>query len=272
MIAALRPADLPEFRKPPLNEVVVGVQFAQPRGYSQIHAGEVWGLFKSDYPLVAEHPALAPSFEVFGRLETPQMPFGIITGASHDRFWFLSPHQEELIQFQHDRLMHNWRKVGDQTNEYPRFEKMIEKFEHELQKLEAYLATLAKQTLTISQCEVTYVNHFPCEGEGSCAADKWIKFLEFETDQPDDLNLTIRRTIHGPENRPIGRLIIEAATALTQAERRRVIRYSLTTRGIPSQPDIPAALEFLKLGREIVVKAFTDTTTESAHSIWERTQ
>ena len=37
-----RPKDLPEYDNPPINEVVLGVQFSTPEGYRQIYADEIW--------------------------------------------------------------------------------------------------------------------------------------------------------------------------------------------------------------------------------------
>ncbi len=88
----IRPPDLPEFGKPPLNELVLGVQFDSPAGF-------------------------------FG--------FGPINGPMHNRFWFTSSSGDEIIQFQNDRLLHNWRKVGDQSNKYPRFDAIVTKFHNE---------------------------------------------------------------------------------------------------------------------------------------------
>ena len=65
----------------------------------------------------------------------------------HSRYWFVSLSEDELLQFQKDRLLHNWRKVDDRTNEYPRFETLIDKFEKELRKLETYFASLVPQLL-----------------------------------------------------------------------------------------------------------------------------
>ena len=265
-----RPTDLPDFRNPPLNEVVLGVQFSPARGYSQIRAGEVWALYKSKFPLVEEQPPLTPVFETFGRLQPMQMNLGIITGASHDRFWFLTPEKDELIQFQEDRLLHNWRKVGEGTNEYPRFERMIEKFERELGGLEGYFATLSPQTLAINQCEVTYVNHIPWTGAAGNDASRWLRFLQFGDSLAEEFSITFRRTIPSPTNQPIGRLICEASAAL--ADGKRVIRLSLTARGAPARPDVSAALDFLQRGREIVVRAFAQLTTEAAHQEWQRVQ
>ena len=37
-----RPEDLPDFRDPPLVEVVLGVQFATVAGFGSVHAGLLW--------------------------------------------------------------------------------------------------------------------------------------------------------------------------------------------------------------------------------------
>jgi uncharacterized protein (TIGR04255 family) len=268
-----RPDDLPDFRAPPLHEVVIGVQFAPARGYSQIHAAEVWALFRAQYPLVEEHPPLQPVFEMFGNPQPPQLQFnlGFLPGARHDRFWFVTPEKEELIQFQQDRLLHNWRKISGSNNEYPRFERMIEKFERELGGLEDYFSTLSPQTLAINQCEIVYVNHIPCEGPASCVGDDWLRFLKFGRDPvPEDFTAGFRRVLSAPDGRLVGRLICEATTALEAGK--PIIRLTLTVRGAPDRSDMHSALAFLQSGREIVVKAFAEITTESAHKTWQRFQ
>lgn len=109
-----RPADLPDFSKPPLNEVVLGVQFSPPAGYTQIQAGEVWNLYRERYPRVEEYMPLPPAYELFGLPGMGQTSnqFSFLEGPLHDRYWFLRTAGDELIQFQNDRLLHNWRKVG----------------------------------------------------------------------------------------------------------------------------------------------------------------
>jgi uncharacterized protein (TIGR04255 family) len=266
-----RPEDLPEFDRPPLNEVIIGVQFAPARGYTQIRAGEVWSLFKSDFPIVEEHPPLVPSFEIFGRPESLQPSVQFVAGPPHTRFWFLTTGKEELIQFQPDRILHNWRKVRVENNEYPRYERMIEKFERELRQLDAYFVTLSSQSLAINQCEISYINHIPCDPERGCVAEEWFRFLLFDEPNVEDFAASFRRVIPADDGRPIGRLTCEAATALALPSQ-RLIRLTLTVRGAPERPDIPAALAFLARGREIVVRTFTEITTESAHQVWQRSR
>jgi uncharacterized protein (TIGR04255 family) len=264
-----RPETLPEFEKPPLNEVVVGIQFTPARGYQQIRAGEVWALFRDRFPQVEELPPLAPMFETFGLPQAQHVNFGIVSGATHDRFWFLSETRDELIQFQNDRLLHNWRKVGTKS-EYPRFERIFNHFESEVRSLEAYFSNLYPQLLNINQCEISYINHIrPVEADRIDLHD-WLSFFTFPNRQvPDDFSASFRKVILNPDGRPSGRLYCEAASA-AEPNGRQLISLTLTARGAPSGSDVNAALEFLARGREMIVGLFADVTTESAHKIWER--
>jgi len=265
---AVRPSHLPDFRKPPLNEVVLGVQFSPPEAYQQIFAGEVWNLYRNDFPKVQEQPPLPPSFETFG-LPTKSRPFDFVTGATHDRFWFLRPDGEELIQFQQDRLLHNWRKVGDESNPYPRFEVMVNSFHRELEQLERYMQGLSPQALAINQCEVSYINHIAPLNDQALLASEWLRFISFFGKEPDDFTMAFREAIYDAENRPIGRLICEASVAI-KSNRQRVIQLTLTVRGAPQQNTIASGLEFLKNGRDLIVSRFAQLTTDEAHKNWER--
>jgi uncharacterized protein (TIGR04255 family) len=264
-----RPDDLPDFTAPPINEVVIGVQFTPAIGYQQVMVGEVWALFRKDFPSVQEEPPLPPTFETFG------LPQGV-RGAQinlrsmpeHSRYWFISPSEDELLQFQKDRLLHNWRKVGDKTNEYPRFETLIEKFEKELQTLEAYFASLAPQSLKINQCEVTYTNHIEIENSASVASvQDWLNFVRFDKLQPDDFVMTLRKVVSNPEGKPLGRLIYEAGLGLTE-NNEALVQLALTFRGAPAGTNIKAAIDFLQDGRRLIVQSFKEITTDMAHQKW----
>jgi uncharacterized protein (TIGR04255 family) len=266
----VRPDHLPEYQNPPLTEVVIGVQFVTPRVYQQIRAGEVWSLFKDQFPNVQEHQALAPTFETFGLPVLGPRRLQLLSGASHDRFWFLSEGGEELIQFQQDRLLHNWRKVGDESNEYPRFETMVKRFERELGLLDDYFKSLSSQDLQITQCEITYINHIEIAPEGHLGAEQWLRFLSFEKEiQPEDFSVTFRRNVVDDGGKPTGRLISEATVGF-KADKRPIIALTLTVRGAPKEASIRSALEFISRGRELIVTQFTQMTTDQAHKVWGR--
>jgi len=208
-----------------------------------------------------------PAFETFGLPNTAgQLSF--ITGASHDRFWFLKPEGDELIQFQNDRLLHNWRKVGNHKRPYPRFEYMVGKFEKEIEHLEKYMNGLATQTLAINQCEVSYINHINVDAN-EVAASNWLRFVTFGDRVPDDFKFGFREIIRDEAKRPIGRLIGEAAQAINQSGQ-KIIAFTLTVRGAPKKPTTKSALDFISKGRELIVNRFTELTTDFAHTKWGR--
>ena len=197
--------------------------------------------------------------------------FGVLAGAQHDRFWFLAPKKEELIQFQQDRLLHNWRKVGDQSNEYPRFENMISRFESELLSLERYFHSIEPRDLLCNQVEISYINHIALEAGMPNAAADWVKFLDFGAAQPDDIIMTTRDTITGPHGVPFARFQCDFNTAVRPSGSKMYV-LALTVRGAPLGPTISDAVNFLKMGRELIVQKFASITTETAHGIWERLQ
>ena len=263
-----RPENLPDYANPPLSEVVLGVQFQPPVGYQQIYANEVWHLYRDDFPTVQEMSPLQPSFETFGVSSFAVMPpFSFATGAMHNRFWFVNQNTDELIQFQNDRLLHNWRRVATVDIPYPRFEVMILKLAAELNSLQSYFNTLATQSLNINQCEISYINDLYFD-EGS-SFDSWFEFTNLGNEPIEDFNFTFRELVKNERNEPIGRLIVEILTAIN-TENKRFVRFTLTIRGIPEANTIDSAIKFLTIGRDIIVNKFTELTSQDAHEIWER--
>lgn len=263
-----RPADLPDFESPPLSEVVIGIQFNPPRGYQQINACGVWEMFSDEFPRVEEREPLAPAFETFG-LPARGAQLNLKSGPTHDRFWFMRPDGYELIQFQQDRLLHNWRKLGAEENEYPRFETMMGRFYEEVQKLEKYVDGLSSQSLLINQCEITYVNHIPFENADGKNASYWLRFVDFGDNEPEDFSLSFREIIPDDEGQPQGRLTSDFKIGVTQ-DGRRVIAMTLTARGAPKHQTLDSAIDFLTKGRALIVSRFSELTTDQAHKEWGR--
>ncbi len=263
------PSHLPNYSNPPLNEVVMGVQFAPPLGYQQIYALEVWELFRRDFPKVKEMPPLPPTFETFGRPQSGRINLGIVTGPSHDRFWFISENEDELIQFQQDRLLHNWRKVGDGTNPYPRFENIFPKFETELSALEKYFTKFSPERMNINQCEITYLNHILLKEENDISISNWISLINLGNLNLEDISFAFRKTINNAEGNPCGRLTCEGGNGLNDKDE-PLILLNLSVKGAPQEPNISSALDFIRTGREVLVNCFDEITTEFAHTRWGR--
>jgi uncharacterized protein (TIGR04255 family) len=270
-IVPCRPVDLPEFEKPPLNEVAIGVQFEPPHGYRKILAKEVWDIFREEYPKLQEQQPLPPSFETFGSQHffgNGTATFSLSTQAPHDRFWFLRAEEDELIQFQQDRFIHNWR-MRSQAREYPRFESIAGKFYDEFNKLEEYMLDIGSKKIKINQCEINYVNHIILDPGKDKSFSAWLNFMNFSENQPDDFLINFREVIRDNDNKPRGRLYVEAALACLP-DGNDMILLTLTVKGAPSTSDIESAMDFFSMGRNIIVRRFTQLTTEQVHKEWEQ--
>jgi uncharacterized protein (TIGR04255 family) len=264
--------DLPEFDAPPLNEVVLGIQFHPAANYQQVRAFEVWELFRDKFPVVQDQQALPPTFETFGLPQNPQFNFGMITGASHDRYWFLTKTGDELIQFQQDRLLHNWRKIGDQTNEYPRFEKIVVQFQREIALLEAYFKGLGNDRLMVNQCEVSYINNIGFDDPTSIVLPQhWLAYVSESHPATDEFFYVSRRVLFDDGGKPIGRLHRESATTVDRLGR-KILTLTLTVRGRPSAETPEAAIEFITKARRLIAQEFIAMTTQTAQQIWKRTR
>lgn len=266
----VRPDNLANFTNPPLNEVYMGVQFSRPKGYQQIHAGDVWKLFRDKYPIVEEYPAIPPNFETFG-LHSPNSLAGemnFVTTPFHNRYWFISSKKEQLIQFQQDRLLHNWRKV-DAASNYLRFENLISPFKNELDQFQQFITTLEpqSQSLVVNQCEISYINHIQINASEKIS--DWLSFFIFNNEEPEFFGLNFNNVIRAEEGEPLGRLICEVVEA-TNAEKQKIIVLTLTFRGAPINQTIESAIDFISMGRELIIKKFVELTSETAHKIWGR--
>ena len=265
-----RPNHLADFISPPLTEVVLGIQFAEVAAYSQIYAGNVWDLYKHEYPKVLDYPPIPSQFEVFGINQPQGINFGLIEKGQHDRFWFLSKDDQELIQFQSDRILHNWRKQPREDSVYPRFEFILEKFIKEISCLDSYYTDKFSQRLAVNQAEITYINIIPYGGSEKFASiSDVIKVLNITSDEADDVQASYRRTLLGSDDEPFARLYADFNTLQNQSGS-KALSFSLTVRGAPAGNSIPDCMDFLKIGREVIVDEFEAVTTESAQAEWGR--
>lgn len=279
-----RPPDLPDFERPPLVEVVVGIQFSDLRGYRTYHSGLLWkSVFRGDFPICEERPPLDPVFETFGgpkALET-KIKIEQLPGPPVPRIWFVNSEGSELVQIQSDRLTHNWRRFPE-DQPYPRYERIRERFFAVIGKVQTFFKEENIGTIEPNQCEIAYVNHI---GIDSCMDSRelmarvfkfWTNLgIEYEsktTRAPcfEDSRFLLRLIINGqgkPETK--GRLYIQADPAIGH-NGQPIVRLMLTARGYPNSPDFGGVRRFLDFGRENIVRAFADMTTSEMHDTWGR--
>ncbi|MBI4905957.1 MAG: TIGR04255 family protein [Acidobacteria bacterium] len=270
-----RPSDLPEFRKPPLTETVLSLQFEPIAGMTGAHAGLLWERFRGVFPFIQEHAPLPLIVEEFER-PSHAVEITLEEGRPVPRSWFLNDSGSELIQFQADRFIHNWRKSKDLVM-YPRYEPIRERFRFEVGVLEDFLKAERLGSLAVNQCEITYVNYIEPAGVWErhgeamkalvmCAPLRRGSFLS----EPEDVAVRMRFVIPDPEGKPSGRLHASVQPSWKKSDHSPILALHLTARGAPFGAGINGAFEFFDLGREWIVKGFADLTTPEMHKAWER--
>ncbi|UIY25902.1 TIGR04255 family protein [Rhizobium leguminosarum] len=257
-----------DFDAPPLDEVVLGVQFAAPPAYSTVHAGDIWKLYSEEFPTVIEQHRLPPQFEVFGGMAQQgqfQLDFGPV--ALRNRLWFVAKDDSHLVQFQDDRLLLNWRRRSSGAA-YPRHEGMAALFKEYLLRLERHFSTELNTPLQINQAEVSYVNMIPLTSIGD--ASNWVKILDLSAFDIEAFSAAMGEVIYNETRQPIARVINDFQTAWSIDAQKKALRWTLTFRGKPPKDNIESAIEFLARGRELIVNRFCEITTEKAQTIWGR--
>lgn len=261
----IRPSHLPDFDNPPLDEVVVGVQFSPLSRFTTLALRDVWDLFRNEFPKVEEQPPLEPKFETFGGPNVqPSMTFHIGSPIGNNRFWFISDDDSHLIQFQRDRLLLNWRRRPN-GRAYPRFDQIAASLIIYLQKLNELSLEKFDQNLEINQAEVSYINII--EVDDFSKTDEIIKIYIPNIDV-EALSFGFVDVIRNEDHKPFARLFQELNSVFSADGRQKAARLNLTFRGRPDDASIMAAHNFLEKAREAIVIRFRDITTDMAHQMW----
>lgn len=152
-----RPADLPDFEAPPLQEVIVGVQFKPLRGLRQAYLGDYWQLIREEFPSTQDRPHLESALEIAGgpRQQTLELQFG---PPPPTLCWFISSGEDHLIQVQHDRFLLNWRRTEDGEG-YVSFEPILDQFGDRFRQFVSWANGNGFPVEPI-QTEVSYLNVF----------------------------------------------------------------------------------------------------------------
>jgi uncharacterized protein (TIGR04255 family) len=199
------------------------------------------------------------------------------------RLWFVREDDSELIQFQSNRFLYNWRRYG-QSAIYPRYENVRERFFIELEALNTFIKNNKIGSIETNQCEISYVNHIHVMNAVQhrihlddilrCfrAGDIGAKLSSGHNIDFEDIRLSMRSVVSDNSNRePVGRLHIEAEPAV-EPDGTPIIRLALTVRGNPLAPSLQGAADFFDMGREAIVRSFTSITTQQMHDMWGRRQ
>lgn len=271
-----RPSHLPDYMSPPVSEVALSVQFSTLRGYKVVHAGLLWEKFRKAFPRCEEKSPLEPAFETFGAKLSQgiQGRIQFLETPPYSRLWFLNRDSTQVVQFQPDRFAHNWRKVGKGT-EYPRYETIRKEFISGLRKLRSFAKAEAIGDVLPNLVEISYINVIPSEkGENLPAKiGKVFTFWNNKRYQCDLGQMEMSRfqtkfVIADKDGNPFARL--HATAEPVSVNGTPSIQFTLMVRGRPCKATLKAVEEFIDMGRDRIVQAFTEMTTSEMHKLWGR--
>lgn len=275
-----RASDLPSFRKPPVDEVAIALQFSEIEPFTPIY-GIFYEKVKAHYPVVEDRDPIEVNFETFSDVLERVPTAMLVEQMPPRRAWFISSDQHELIQIQATRIVQNWRKIkGEGT--YPRFEPVLADFWRNFDIFQDALHHYEVESPQINQCELSYFNSIVVD-ERESYAQAFQRTFDWPNLQRCDSTMSagdIRqpeasafrwgfRILENGNGAPKARLHVTAQPALQGDQ--RIIRLTMVFRGPPPADASRKNLsDFLALGREVIVKTFADITSEACHELWER--
>lgn len=259
------------FKRPPVAEVALAVQFAEPVTDDTTTLSKFWPTIQADFPEVTLQPPLPPLAETFEVPSPPSISFQVLGGPQASRYWFLGAGENELVQVQPDRFGFNWRKGPTDETAYPRYPYVRDRFESVFSTFVDTLHQLEK-TARPTWCEVTYINPVAFGNPGEPRPDlstvlrRLVPYKSQLLPKPDNTILTDRFLLVR-DGAPFGRFYLTANPAYTDD---RSLGYNVILRviGQPRSPDLAGVLDVFDEGRRLIVNTFRDTTTPERHKEW----
>lgn len=270
-IICTMPSSSPTFERPPLTEMVMGVQFEPLLQFRAAHVGFFWSRIRTAYPHPEDQMAVGPAKE-----EAEFKPAGsttaqfVLAAPPLLRWLFVTEDKTELIQLQRDRFWRNWRQVKGNES-YPRFDRLARDFKQAWGEFLAFASEQSLGPVNVNQCELVYINHIE-RGAG------WTELGELEDvfpflcrrepkgflPPPEVLSWSAKYKL--PEGR--GRLHVDMNPILRGQDLKLALALSLIARGVPassSQVDISA---WFDLAHEWITQAFAELTGSRVHQLW----
>jgi len=272
------PPTHPTFRKPPLQETALSVQFNVLQSLRSAHLGLLWDRSYSDqYPdIQTDDQPIEPQFERFGdQIKLlPRLPVLRLANHAAVRLRAKSKVGDKMIQVQNGRIIVNWLKSG--ATAYPHFDASRTELLRCTELLKTFLNNRSLGLFEPNQWEVTYVNHIEqgklwqspndfskllpgllgnAKPKGAGLIESFESVWRFELpDQAGRLHIELTHGWESPD------------TASPQ-----VLVLQLTARG-PIDLLSNDLAKGLNIGHDAIVDTFAQVTSLEAQSHWERNQ
>jgi uncharacterized protein (TIGR04255 family) len=271
---------LPSFRKPPVVETVLAVQFDPIEGFSNGHLGAFWASLGDPWGSPSDVAPLDQAVEALDEEQT-WGPEGIqlrLSPKPAARLRIVRADNDQMIQVQNGWFVYNWRKTANEPA-YPRYGEVRREFDARLSDFRSFLETAGLPDIQPNLWEVTYVNHLD-QGPLWKEVGDWADVVPGLLGRPRTPEAVAFETVSGDWSfvlgDKMGRLRIRLAHGKRDGDApghdgTEFLLLRLTARGPIPQADGWNALNGgLNLGRDCIVRTFTQLTSDRAHQTWER--
>jgi uncharacterized protein (TIGR04255 family) len=260
----------PEWKRAPVVEVVLGIQFEPLPTLTNGHLGWFWGKMQPEFPNSDDAPPLPQLVESVGDEPVfgfPALGFRAATGDS--RLRMSSADGSKMIQVQNGWLVVNWTK---KDAVYPGFRDVKGLFDSASRQFGEFLNHRNLGVLRPNLWEVTYIDHIPkgtvweslddlpkvfpgCFGHGICPDGS-----------KESINSTWTWRLH-----PIpGRLRVSIQCAKSEwAKATDLLVVRSVARGPIGSENSASIDECLNFGRSSVVNTFFELSSKSAEDYWK---
>jgi uncharacterized protein (TIGR04255 family) len=260
---------LPDFSNPPAVETLLGVHFKPLSGWTIPYFGLFWNEIRSEYPKVEVHPPLPSEMALRVEVDPKRTSFQVVSDIPV-RCWFIHKSETRLVQIQSSAFIQNWRKLSP-ISPYLHYDDLRPSFVEMWRVFREFLRKNVVGEPIVTECEVTYINHID-------RGRDWDRFAELPEITPTWAGLTSYRFLPPPLSVSIdafypigdngGRLEITLQPGVRKDDGTETIQLVLTARCKPRSIETEELMRCLDLGREWVVRGFTDFTSPRLHKIW----
>jgi uncharacterized protein (TIGR04255 family) len=263
------------YKKPPVVETVMGVQFEPIPGFTNGHLGLFWAYLggMAQWTNAQDAAPVGFEFERFGD-EMQWEPLNFlrfgISQIPSARLQIRNATRDRMVQVQNGRLIYNW--IGTEGSEYARYEKIRREFDVVLEQFQRFLSEHSLPTMSPNQWEITYINHLP-KGTVWNSVGDWGKVFKFTASPPEVIPSCRLESIGSNwvyEIEPSrGRLHMKLQHGRTD-KREDVLIFSLTARGPVREGEgsVQTVDAGLNIGHSVIVNGFTDLTSAEARAWW----
>jgi uncharacterized protein (TIGR04255 family) len=261
----------PEFERPPVDEMAMGVQFDPLANFRAAHLGCFWARIREEYPHTEDQAPLFPTVEPSEIKPSPPTVSAVaLTAPPLPRCWFLNKDKSQLIQIQRDRFLRNWHQVkGDES--YPRFGRLFQDFRQAWDKFLTFVGEEGLGSIKVNLCELSYVNYIE-KGTGWSELGELHGVFPLLRPQeegsflppPETLSWQARYKLPGGR----GRLYVEMNPVFRGRDLKLVLGFKLTARGAPAEGSSEQIAAWFELSHEWIAQAFAELTSPTAHELW----